>query len=271
MARSMRTTTSRPWTSILAANGETVRTLEVPATAGTHRVAWDLRYGPFDEPEEETDAEEGVRFRATAPRVNPGTYTARLTVTVGEPDSTIAVALDPRLRTSRDDLDAQLEAIQRAGRIGAAAASLVRELDSAREQLVAWRDRLAALESPPAGLSDSAGVLIDAADSIRVRIERPEDEDDARRLAYVPLVPRLSGLIRQVGRATARPTDARAASLDRYSAEWGEVRGLGSRFFGVSMCSIGRWRRLGSRRSRPRTWTNEGEEPLTLGGSMRRG
>jgi len=242
---------------ILAANGDTVRTLEVPGTAGLHRVAWNLRYGPFDSAEEGADAErgpgagEGVRFRAQPPRVNPGTYTARLTAPGGESETaqagsggggppeaemTIDVTLDARLSTSPADLEAQLAAIHRAGRIGAAVATLARELDSVREQLASWRDRLAGqsgglagrkrveeLESPPAGLADSAKALIDAADSIRVRIERPDGEDAARRLTYVPLSERLSGLIRQMGRATARPTDAQATSLDRYDAEWRQI------------------------------------------------
>jgi photosystem II stability/assembly factor-like uncharacterized protein len=80
----------------------------LPAHAGLNRFVWDLRYQnapPLRVPG-------GAVFEAggpAAPRVVPGDYTARLTVD-GSPASTpVHVALDPRVHTSAQDLQAQLD------------------------------------------------------------------------------------------------------------------------------------------------------------------
>jgi hypothetical protein len=201
--------------AIVDAAGDTIRTFDVPGDPGMHRVAWDLRHDRAD------DAEEGVRFGAAGPRVLPGRYTARLAVGDVTAEVPIDVVLDPRLTTSDADLSAQFEALRRGGRLGAEAAAVVRDLDAAREQLAAWRDRLDKLADAPAGLADSTSVLIAAADSVRIRMQWPDERDE---MDEVPLIPGLLTLVGRIGRATARPTDAQADWLERYADEWARIR-----------------------------------------------
>ncbi len=200
--------------AIVDAAGDTIRTFDVPGDSGMHRVAWDLRHERAD------DTEEGFRFGAAGPKALPGRYIARLGVGAAAAEVAIDVVLDPRLTTSHADLSAQFEALQRGGRLGAEAAGVVRDLDTAREQLAAWRDRIEKLAGAPPGLADSASALIADADSIRARIQWPEDRDE---MDYVPLTPGLSSLLGRIGRATARPTDAQSDWLRRYSEEWARI------------------------------------------------
>ncbi|MFV1986422.1 MAG: hypothetical protein ACC682_04035 [Gemmatimonadota bacterium] len=208
--------------AIIDATGDTIRVLDVPGDPGMHRVAWDLRHERAD------DAEEGVRFRAAGPKALPGRYAAQLAVGDEAAEVPIDVVLDPRLTTSDADLSAQFESLRRGGRLGAEAAGVVRDLDAAREQIAAWRDRAEKLADAPAGLADalagladSASALIVAADSIRARIQWPEDRKE---MDYVPLIPGLSNLVGRIGRATERPTDAQTAWLERYHDEWARIR-----------------------------------------------
>jgi photosystem II stability/assembly factor-like uncharacterized protein len=202
--------------AILDASGDTIRTIDVPGSAGLHRVAWDLRHARFD------DAEEGFRFGAAGPKALPGRYIARLSAGGSTIEREFDVVLDERLRTSTADLTAQFDALTRAGVLGAEAAAAVRRLDDVREQLETWRDRIGDLEDSPAGLADSVRELIEGADSVRVLIEWPDDERPEMR--DVPLVPALSNIVGQIGRATARPTDAQTEWLRRFEAEWVDVR-----------------------------------------------
>ena len=57
------------------ANGQVIRTIEGPVTAGFHRVAWDLRY-PRSSPWTEDPSEQYIRIGA--PLVAPGTYSVSL-------------------------------------------------------------------------------------------------------------------------------------------------------------------------------------------------
>jgi len=80
----------------------------LPAHAGVNRFVWNLRYEgapPLQVPG-------GAIFEAggpAAPRAVPGDYTIRLTVDGRTVSAPLQVALDPRVHTSQQDLQAQLD------------------------------------------------------------------------------------------------------------------------------------------------------------------
>lgn len=201
---------------ILSAAGDTVRTLDVSGDPGLHRVAWDLRAERYD------DAEEGYRFGVGGPRVLPGTYTLRLDVAGTVAEASLDVVLDPRLSVTPDELRAQVAALDRIGAAGTEAAEMVRELDRIREQLERWRERLADEPDAPGALADTARALLDGVDSVRVHLEWPDD--DQLEMDRVPLIPGLSAVARQVGRASGPPTDAQLEWVARYEAMLPETR-----------------------------------------------
>ncbi len=78
--------------------------------AGMHRFSWDLRFQPIgDEPREgggATGAVPGHTYpRVDAPWAPPGDYTVRLTVAGQQYTQPLTLRLDPRVKTSKADLD----------------------------------------------------------------------------------------------------------------------------------------------------------------------
>ncbi len=198
--------------------GDTVRTLEGPTERGVQRVSWDLRFGA-DRAEDDDD---GFRVRTTQPRVLPGIYAVHLEVAVdsanepppaGARPAEIEVVLDPRLSARPEDLRVQLAALRRLGELTESGVDAVRELDSVREQLERWRDRLEVLDEDPSGLADSAKALLVALDETRERFV-PDEEDPGP-----GLLGRIANLMGQVGRATNVPTEPQVAWSDRYAEE----------------------------------------------------
>ncbi len=84
----------------------------VPSTAaGMHRFVWDLHYPPLPQPRLSYPIA-AVPFETapapTAPWVQPGTYRVRLTVDGQTSTQFLIVAMDPRVKTSREGLQEQL-------------------------------------------------------------------------------------------------------------------------------------------------------------------
>lgn len=79
------------------------------AIPGAHRFTWDLHYDPLDvEPSFPISAVyKNTPPDPTSPWVMPGTYTARLTVDGKMQTQTFVVKMDPRVKTSLKDLQAQ--------------------------------------------------------------------------------------------------------------------------------------------------------------------
>lgn len=81
------------------------------AKAGSHRFIWDMHYQPLNVP---ANYPIGAVYMNTAPGptspwVMPGLYTARLTVDGKVINESIAVNMDPRVKTSRKDLSVQYD------------------------------------------------------------------------------------------------------------------------------------------------------------------
>ncbi len=82
----------------------------LPATAGMHRFTWDLRYPPLPEkaPSFSIAATPGdTAPDSIAPWAMPGTYTIKLTANGHTFTQPLIVTMDPRVKTSREDLAQQ--------------------------------------------------------------------------------------------------------------------------------------------------------------------
>jgi len=120
---------------ILDGSGYVIRTLDALNEAGLQQVVWDFRPEPaFEAPA----GGGGFRFGpgpGAAPRVLPGTYTARLTVNGDSQAVDFEVRPDPRRNAARSDLVARAEALDQAF-------ALAQPLREANQRLGAMEDRL---------------------------------------------------------------------------------------------------------------------------------
>ncbi len=130
----------------------------VPATAGLHRVAWDLRYLP---------PVPGAAEAAPGTMVLPGTYQVRLTVDGRAVRQAITVRMDPRIRTSMVDLTAQRD--------------LGRALDMARAAVEAARAETSAAGAPASGRASELVELAGDLDQL-ARVLQQADVRPAARL-----------------------------------------------------------------------------------------
>ena len=82
----------------------------LPATPGFHRVIWDMHYTPVAASLVSLPMQavfEDTPVANHAPWVMPGTYLVRLTVNGAKYDQPITVRMDPRVKTSTEDLTEQ--------------------------------------------------------------------------------------------------------------------------------------------------------------------
>lgn len=92
------------------AQGRTVRTMNVQATAGIHRTGWDLHY---DRSPGVTDADEGWFGIPTGAWVPPGRYTVTLAARGRQLSQPVDVSGDPRMEIAAGALQARHEAAVR--------------------------------------------------------------------------------------------------------------------------------------------------------------
>ncbi len=111
----------------------------VSTEAGEHRFIWDLHYAPVKGVSTGLDADQAVPHKTppapTSPWVVPGNYTVRLTVDGKSYTQPLVVKLDPRVKVSQADLEAQLRlAMQMYGDAGRASTALD-QVAALREQI----------------------------------------------------------------------------------------------------------------------------------------
>jgi photosystem II stability/assembly factor-like uncharacterized protein len=152
------------------------------ATPGLHRVVWDLRYAPPGRPpagrlgDEPRGARHGVW-------VKPGTYQVRLTAGAHVIRQAVVVKMDPRVRTSTADLDAQFDVADRLSRtmdvLAAHATGQAADTAAPRDVVAAWNtladlfDRVLAADArPTAAVSEAAEAAITRADTLAPRVAR---------------------------------------------------------------------------------------------------
>ena len=84
--------------------GDLVRSMSVPAQAGTHRVNWDLRHAQSDEPEQwarHLDPDLARPIGGRGPWVSPGEYTVTVEARGASASTSVAVRGDPAMPISQ--------------------------------------------------------------------------------------------------------------------------------------------------------------------------
>jgi len=174
--------------TIVDGSGETVRELEGPGQAGINEVVWDLRMGTQeDAPQEQT----GGRGAPRAPKVLPGTYTARLEMAGETGTADIRVLADPRIEISRADLQARQDVLLGLFELNKAIREANAALGRVSEQVSEVQELLRGKEDVPDALVEVAEALKTDLDSLRQDLS--EVSSDAR----------VSGAIES---STTRPT-----------------------------------------------------------------
>jgi photosystem II stability/assembly factor-like uncharacterized protein len=121
---------------IVDKDGKVIQELQKPTKEkGLNRVAWDLRYMGPELRRLPTDEETAFGGGPRGPQVLPGAYTARLIVGDRTYDQPVEVRLDPTLNVPADDLKAQLDLLMSLRDMQTAANTVLRYLDSVKEQL----------------------------------------------------------------------------------------------------------------------------------------
>lgn len=205
-----------PKIEILDAQGKVIRKLaKLPATAGLHRVAWDLRAEAADARKAATatpgggDDEDGP---ARGPQVLPGTYTVRLTQGTTVEEQKLTIKLAPDITTPIADLQAQAgytarlrDMVSQVNRSLKAVDSLKAQLDNA-EKTAAAADVKFDLAPFRKQLKDAESMLA-----------RPSD---APRLEAPPgLAENLAALMSGIDGVNAKPTPYQIEVFETYRQE----------------------------------------------------
>ncbi|MGH9406708.1 MAG: WD40/YVTN/BNR-like repeat-containing protein [Terriglobia bacterium] len=184
----------------------------LPATAGAHRWVWDLHYAAPEAARYEYPISAVPHDTPRIPlgaRALPGRYTVRLTVNGHAYTQPLVVKMDPRVRTTPQDLERQLEAESRLVSMMNSEYEVTMEVRSVREQLQKLsaratgplRDSVAALDRKVAAFSGQpAGmVFIGARPSTEVTLGHVSGETGS--------------LYAEVDRADRAPTVAQAQAM----------------------------------------------------------
>jgi photosystem II stability/assembly factor-like uncharacterized protein len=208
------------------AEGRVVRRLAGPAAAGVHRIAWDLRWPPFEPATRKPPAEDSFDRPAQGPMALPGRYRARFETRVGgalaafgeqsfEVEALALGALPPGDPAAREAFVLRVARLQRAV-LGAAEAAL-----EARARLAAARKALAdAPAAPPALLDEARGLEGRLRDLLR---ELKGDEVLRAKNEVTPasLSEQVEDLVETLWLTTSAPTATSRRSYDAAAAAFG--------------------------------------------------
>ena len=172
-----------------------------PAASGMNRFVWDLRH-PGAKPASGTPASPG----GAGPTALPGTYRVRLTVNGTSQDRTFEVRLDPRVKATQADLEAQMRLqLQIRDKLTATneAISKIRSLRAQAEGWVARAETRSGAEAVAAAGKAMAAKLT-AVEEQLIQTKAKSNQDS---LNYaVMLNAKLVGLLMSVSAADAAPT-----------------------------------------------------------------
>ncbi len=116
--------------------GKLIQDLDRPAKEkGLNRVTWNLRYGGAEVRRPPTEEETAFTGPPRGPQVLPGAYAVKLTVGDKTYEERVDVRLDPTVNVPVSDLQAQLELTLKLRDMQSAANSVLRFLDSLKDQL----------------------------------------------------------------------------------------------------------------------------------------
>ncbi len=218
-------------------DGNVIRRLTGPTSAGFHRLAWDLRYPPPDPSSlKPFDPSNPFREPPRGPMVVPGAYTVSLTkrqdgvlTPLGEPRSFDTVALGTATLPAADQ--AELLAFQQqTGRLQRAVLGAVAAADEAGERLdhilVALRD------TPAAGpeLGERARALVERLAELRVELEGDRVKSRLGESTLPSIVRRVDLIVSGHWTSTSAPTrtqrDTYGYAAEAFAAVLGELRVL---------------------------------------------
>jgi hypothetical protein len=135
---------------VLGEGGKVIQDLQKPANEkGLNRVAWDLRYSGPEQRRPPSEEETAFGGGPRGPQVLPGNYTVRLTVGEKTYEQQVEVRLDPTITVSPADLRAQLDLLTTIQGLQNSANSVLRYLDSVREQLKHTETTVKSLNKEP--------------------------------------------------------------------------------------------------------------------------
>ncbi len=198
----------------------------IPAKAGMNLFTWDLRY----EPPKKIPAAIYDEGEPSGPLVLPGKYQVRLTVGAKSLTAPLEVTMDPRVKTSAEDLRKQYDLMLRMRDRQDEMNKAILAIRDLRGQLQALEKRLGSGDSAKRVVTDAADLRkkISAIEEELIQVNSKASEDE---LNYpTKLNSKLGYLQNAVDSADAQPT---AAELGVYSeldlqlesqlAKWREV------------------------------------------------
>lgn len=171
---------------------------------GMNRFQWDLRYPPAVEVNgyHSPEAAGGLDYSTNGPMVVPGSYTVVLTYGGQKSTQAFAVALDPRLHATQQDLEARLSLTEQ---IHADMVALNQNLNralAAQQKLQAAVSSHTVSEAQAASAQDALNKAIDGVVQMKIRSSEGDTMQEAKLHGY------LAYLAADVEVAYARPTTA---------------------------------------------------------------
>ncbi len=210
-------------------SGAPVRRFPVEASAGLHRVSWDLRSTPpepviLSEPEFRAPWEREL----PGPLVAPGRYSAELTVSTSDG---VHQLTDRRWFTVQPIPAVATDLDGSAHRFGAETAELVRHTAGAKAAVDRQRDRITQLRATLTRTADAGPALVTRLETAHRRLEELRRElagDPVRQRLAEADVPSIAGAAERVAnfdwRTTAGPTHTQIETVERARAEINEWR-----------------------------------------------
>ncbi len=135
---------------ILDRAGKLVQEIEKPAKEkGLNRITWNLRFGGAEVRRPPSEEETAFTGPPRGPQVLPGTYTVKLTIGSRTFEERVEVRLDPTISVPLNDLQAQLDLALTLRDMQSAANTVLRFLDSIKDQLKHTQTTVKTLNKEP--------------------------------------------------------------------------------------------------------------------------
>ena len=202
-------------------DGKVVREITGPKEAGLNRIGWDSRWNRAAgaQPGQTT----GMFGGPPGPRVPPGEYTIKVTVSGKEAIKTVRVEEDPRIQISEADRARWNDATMKVYELQKTADSAQRSVQNLKTQLTALQESLKKNTNVPQPITAAAKAVADQIDDIQRRLVPVFDQSgnagpplpDAPR----PLIRRLGQLAGAFEGYTAAPTADQTAAIEELSRE----------------------------------------------------
>lgn len=135
------------------------------ANPGMNRLVWDMRYPPAHKVPGDKSTEEELKKGLL---VTPGTYQITLTVGSWSQTEPFDILKDPRVVAAQEELEAQFELLMKIRGKISETHDAINKIRSIRHQVDEWMQRAKARRS--------AGPISDAADSLKEKLSRIENE-----------------------------------------------------------------------------------------------